>query len=115
MSNERNDQERRCPHCMMVELIDVFFAEHPSAPRESDTVDTDEADEVIVAIAKTVADLTSRRDGVIRQQLVEQLTREIMHYDAEFRRGDATALSKLSFPSNLPFRHGPERLGSLAT
>ena len=54
-----------------------------------DKVDTDEADEVIVAIAKTVAELTSGQDGVIRQQLVEQLTHEIMNYDAEFRREDA--------------------------
>ena len=32
---------------------------------------------------------TSRQDGVIRQQLIEQLTREIMNYDAEYRREDA--------------------------
>src|SRR5271169_6445214 len=48
------------------------------------------ADEVIVAIAKTFAELTSRQDGAIRQQLIEQLMREIMNYDAEFRREDAT-------------------------
>ena len=41
------------------------------------------------AIAETVAELTSRQDGVIRQQLIEQLTREIMNYDAEYRREDA--------------------------
>ena len=41
----------------------------------------------IVAIAKTVAELTFRpKDDVIRQQLIEQLTREIMNYDAEYRR-----------------------------
>ena len=89
MSEERDDQERPCLHCMMVELIDDFFAEYPAAPGGSDKVDTDEADEVIVAIAKTVAELTSRQDGLIRQQLIEQLMREIMHYDAEFRRDDA--------------------------
>jgi len=27
-----------------------------------------------------------RQDGAIRQQLIEHLTRGIMHYDAEFRR-----------------------------
>jgi hypothetical protein len=74
---------------MMVDLIDDFFAEYPAAPGGSDKVDTDEADEVIVAIAKTVAELTSGQDGAIRQQLVEQLTHEIMNYDAEFRREDA--------------------------
>ena len=55
----------------------------------SDKVDTAEADEVIDAIAKTVAELTSQQDGVIRQQVIEQLMREIMNYDAEFRREDA--------------------------
>jgi hypothetical protein len=52
---------------MLVELIDDFFAENP-ATAGSDKVDTDEADEVTDAIAKTVAELTSQQDGVIRQQ-----------------------------------------------
>ena len=30
MSEERVDQERPCLHCMMVELIDDFFAEYPA-------------------------------------------------------------------------------------
>ncbi len=89
MSKERDDQERPCLHCIMVELIDDFFDEYPTATGGSDAVDTDEADEVIVAVAKTVAELTSRQDGLIRQQLIEQLMREIMNYDAEFRRDDA--------------------------
>ena len=89
MSEERNNQERPCLHCMMVELIDDFFAEYPATAGGSDKVDTGEADEVIVAVAKTVAELTSQQDGTIRQQLIEQLTREIMNYDAEFRRDDA--------------------------
>ncbi len=75
---------------MMVEMIDDFFAEYP-AKVGSDKVDTDEADEVIDAIAKTVAELTSRQDGVIRQQLIEQLMRQIMHYDGEFRCEEATS------------------------
>ena len=49
------------------------------------------ADEVIDAIAKTVAELTSQQDGVIRQQVIEQLMRQIMHYDVEFRREEATS------------------------
>jgi hypothetical protein len=88
MSREREDQERPCLHCMIVELIDDFFAEYPAAPG-SDKVDTDEADEVIDAVAKTVAELTSQQDGVIRQQVIEELIRQIMHYDADFRREDA--------------------------
>ncbi len=88
MSGAQNDQERPCLHCMMVELIDDFFAEYPAAPGESDKVDTGEADEVIDAIAKIVAELTCRQDGTIRQQLIEQLMRQILKYDDEFRRED---------------------------
>ena len=88
MSRKREDQERPCLHCMMVELIDDFFAEN-SATAGSDKVDTGEADKVIDAIAKTVAELTSQQDGVIRQQVIEHLMRQIMHYNGEFRREDA--------------------------
>ena len=70
MSEERDDQERPCLHCMMVELIDDFFAEYPAASGEPDAIDTDE---VVTAIAKTVAELTYGQDGTIRQQLIEQL------------------------------------------
>jgi hypothetical protein len=79
MSETRDDQERPCLHCMIVDLIDNFFAEYTATPGGSDKVDTDEADEVIAAIAKTVAELTFRQDGLIRQQLIEQLMREIMN------------------------------------
>ena len=89
MSVERDEQERPCLHCMIVELIDDFLAAHPATAGGSDTVDADEADEVIVAIAKTIAELTSRQDGRIRQQLIEQLMREIMKYDLDFRQEDA--------------------------
>ena len=76
---------------MILELIDDFFAEHP-ATAGSDKVDTDEAGEVIDAIATTVAELTSHQDGVIRQQLTEQLMRAIMNNDAEFRREDSASV-----------------------
>src|SRR5215813_11195858 len=85
MSEHPDDQDRPCLHCMMVELIDEFFAEHPAAGGEPDTIDTDE---VVTAIAKTVAELTWNQDGSIRQQIIEKLMREIMDYDAEFRRDD---------------------------
>jgi hypothetical protein len=73
---------------MIVELIDDFFAEYATSGG-SDKVNTAEADEVIDAIAKTVAELTSQQDGLIRQQVIEHLMRQIMQYDAEFRRKDA--------------------------
>jgi hypothetical protein len=53
-------------------------------------IDTIDTDEVITAIAKTVAELTCSQDGAIRQQLIERLMSEIMNYDTEFRRDDGT-------------------------
>ena len=88
MSDERDDQERPCLHCMIVELIDDFFAEYPAATGESDTIDSDE---VVTAIAKTVAEFTCSQKGTIRQQLIEQLMQRIMDYDAEFRREAGTS------------------------
>jgi hypothetical protein len=85
MSREQEDQKRLCLHCLMVELIDDFLAEY-AATAGSDKVDTAEADEV-----KTVAELTSQQDGVIRQEVIEQLMRQIMHYDGEFRGEEATS------------------------
>ena len=89
MLEPENEQERPRLHCMMVELIDDFFAEYPPAPGGSDKVDTEEADEITEAVAKTVAELTSRQDGIFRQYLIERLMREIMKFDGEFRREDA--------------------------
>jgi hypothetical protein len=83
MSEQQDDQERPCLHCMMVELIDQFFAEYPATGREEDTIDTDE---VLTAIAKTVAELTCRQNDSIRQKIIEKLMREIMDCDGEFRR-----------------------------
>jgi hypothetical protein len=31
MSEERDDQERPCLHCMIIELIDDFFADNPAS------------------------------------------------------------------------------------
>jgi len=46
---------------------------------------------VIDAVAKTVAELTCQQDGFVRQQVIEQLMRQIMDYDAEFPREEATS------------------------
>ena len=91
MAEPESEQERPCLHCMMVELIDDFFAEYSPSPGGSDEVDTEKADEVIEGIAKTVAELASRQNGIFRQHLIERLTREIMKFDDEFRREDAAA------------------------
>ena len=87
MSDDQEaSEERPCLHCLIVELIDDFFADYPAATDEPNTIDTEE---VITAVAKTVAELTSSQDGAIRQAMIEQLMREIMNYDAEFREQDA--------------------------
>ena len=87
MSDDQEaNEERPCLHCLIVELIDDFFAEYPVATGEPNTIDTDE---VMTAVAKTVAELTSGQDGAVRQNMIEQLMREIMNYDAEFRKQDA--------------------------
>jgi hypothetical protein len=38
-----------------------------------------------------MAELTCGQNGTIRQQLIEQLMREIVDYDAEFRRDAGTS------------------------
>ena len=83
MSQEPDDDERPCLHCMIVDLVDEFFDEFPAASGDPDTIDTDE---VITAITKMMAELTCTKDGTTRQQLIERLMSEIMTYDAEFRR-----------------------------
>ncbi len=91
MSEDQDEEERPCLHCMMVELVDQFFEEYPAAT--GDGLDFIDTDEVITAIAKTVANLTCGQSGMIRQQIVEKLMREIIDYDAEFRREDASGVS----------------------
>lgn len=83
--NNENEDERPCLHCLIVETIDGFLADYPLAAGEPDTADTDE---VITALAKTVAELTSSQDAAGRQDLIEQLMREVMSYDAEYREQD---------------------------
>ena len=84
MSDDQStDEERPCLHCLMIELIDNFFAEYPGSSDEPDTVDTDE---VVTAVAKTVAELTYAQNAAGRQNLIEQLMREVMKFDAEYRQ-----------------------------
>jgi hypothetical protein len=87
MPEVQDVEERPCLHCMMVELIDDFFAEYPAATGEPDTIDTDE---VITAFAKTVAELTCKQAANVRHRIIENLMREIMDYDGQFRHEDAT-------------------------
>ena len=84
--HQEANEERPCLHCLIVELIDDFFAENPVATDEPNIIDTDE---LITAVAKTVAELTSSQGGEVRQSMIEQLMREIMKYDTEFRQQEA--------------------------
>jgi hypothetical protein len=86
MADEQNDDEERpCLHCLIVEVVDSFFAEYPVSADAPDVIDTDE---VVTALAKTVAELTCGQDATTRQNIIEQLTRGIMEYDAEYRQQD---------------------------
>ncbi len=86
MPDDPETEERPCLHCLIVDLIEDFFAEYPAGNDESGMVDTDET---LTAVAKTVAELTCNREPAARQELIEQLMREIMTYDAEFREQEA--------------------------
>jgi hypothetical protein len=97
MSDARGEQERPCLHCMLVDVIDEFFAEYPAAAGGSDKVDTGEADEVIDAIAKTVAELTSQR-----RHYPAAIDRTVDAPDHEFRRVSCTALTAASRAFSLP-------------
>jgi hypothetical protein len=87
--DQETDEERPCLHCLIVEMIDDFFAEYPVTTGEPNTIDTDE---VIIAVAKTVAELTSSQERAVRQNMMEQLKREIINFDAEFRQQEATGV-----------------------
>ncbi len=93
MGEQQNDQEHPCLHCMMVELIGQFSAEYPATSDESDTINTDE---VLTAIAMTVAELTCNQNGSVRQQIIEKLMREIMENDADFRDSGTTAIGSVA-------------------
>jgi hypothetical protein len=67
-------------------MIDEFFREYPASTDEPNKLDSDE---IIVAVAKTVAELTSSQDAPVRQNMIEQLTSEITNYDAEYRQEEA--------------------------
>jgi hypothetical protein len=86
VDDQDQSEERPCLHCLIVDVIEEFFAEYPVSSDEPGVLDTDET---LTGIAKTVAELTCSRDGTARQAIIEQLMREIMTYDAEFREQEA--------------------------
>ncbi len=81
----KDDDERPCLHCLLVETIDNFFAEYPVSEDEPHAIDSDE---IVIALAKVVAEMTCSMEETGRQQMIERLMHEIMDYDAEFRQQD---------------------------
>ena len=79
--NPEPNDERPCLHCLIGDLIDEFYAEYGSLSGETDTID---ADEIITALAKTVADMAFGSHAVLRQRILEDLTREISEFEAEY-------------------------------
>jgi hypothetical protein len=81
--NPDSNDERPCLHCLIGDLIDEFYAQYGSLSGEADTIDVDE---IIPALAKTVAEMTFGSDAVQRQRVLEDLTREISEFEAEYAR-----------------------------
>jgi hypothetical protein len=82
MANDgKVDTERPCLHCLIGDLIDEFYAEYGTLNGETDTVDVDE---IITALAKTVADITHGSVTSVRQGIVDDLTQEIRNFEAEY-------------------------------
>jgi len=81
-TSEAND-ERPCLHCLIGDLIDEFYGEYGSLSGEMDTIDVDE---IITALAKTVADMTLGCDAVLRRRILEELKREISKFEAEYEK-----------------------------
>ena len=79
--NPEPNDERPCLHCLIGDVIDEFYAEYGSLSGEVDTID---ADEVVTAIAKTVADMTFGSNAALSQRILEDLTHEISKFEAEY-------------------------------
>ena len=82
-----SDDERPCLHCLIGDVIDDFYAEYGSLSGEEDTIDVDE---IIMALAKTVAEMTFGSNAALRQRILGDLTREISQFEAEFANAPAS-------------------------
>jgi len=86
---EPND-ERPCLHCLIGDLIDEFYGEYGTLSGETNAVDVNE---IITALAKTVAEITYGSDAVERKRVMDDLTREIAEFEAEFLERDTAGAS----------------------
>lgn len=69
-------------HCLIGDLIDEYYGEYGSPSGEADVIDVDE---IMTALAKVVAEITSGSDAAEGRRIVDDLTREIAKFDAEYR------------------------------
>jgi hypothetical protein len=79
--NPESNDERPCLHCLIGDLIDEFYAEYGSSSGEKDTLDVDE---IMTALAKTVAEITYGCDAPTRQRILDDLVREVSEFEAEY-------------------------------
>ena len=80
-SDSESNEERPCLHCLIGDLIDEFYAEYGSTSGEKDTLDMDE---IISALGKVIAEMTFGSDPKVRQGILEDLSREIAKFEAEY-------------------------------
>jgi hypothetical protein len=85
--NAESNDERPCLHCLIGDVIDDFYAEYGSLSGDKDAIDVDE---IITALAKTVAELTYGSDAALRQRILEGLMREISEFESEFANTPAS-------------------------
>jgi hypothetical protein len=88
--NPEVEDERPCLHCLIGDLIDEYYGEYGSPSGESDVIDVTE---IMTSLAKIVAEITSGSDAAEGRRIVEELTREISKYDAEYREHAASGAS----------------------
>src|SRR5207253_7204451 len=89
--NTETNDERPCLHCLIGDVIDDFYAEYGSLSGETDAIDVDE---VMTALAKTVAEMTFNSDAALRARLLEDFTRDISTFETEFRESSAAGASR---------------------
>src|SRR5262249_286855 len=87
--NTESNDERPCLHCLIGDVIDDFYAEYGSLMGEKDAIDVDE---IITALAKTVAELTYGSDAALRQRILDDLMREVSEFEPEFANAPASAM-----------------------
>jgi hypothetical protein len=88
--NPEVEDERPCLHCLIGDLIDEYYGEYGSPSGEADVIDIDE---IMTALAKVVAEITSGSDAAEGRRIVDDLTREIAKFDTEYRESAATGAS----------------------